>query len=80
MQVLVQPCAWFVSCSIAAWQLALQAMLPKGGDTKSGKIALDATLRNARARTAWAQIEMEPLSEAFSTDSVPAKTTDILRQ
>ena len=27
--------------------LHLQAMLPKGGDAKSGKIALDATLRNA---------------------------------
>lgn len=26
-----------------------QAMLPKGGDTKSGKIALDATLRNVGA-------------------------------
>ena len=30
-------------------QTGVQAMLPKGGDAKSGKIALDATLRNVRA-------------------------------
>eukprot|EP00913_Durusdinium_trenchii_P017075 g16059.t1 len=51
----------------------VKAMLPKGGDTKSGKIALDATLRNAvvyqkmRREEAAKKLKPEDLSRAAST-------------